>query len=60
MDIGGISKGFCFITQKDFVLEKWSLGETPMTSFHIGICMCEGVGEDSGHGHDESHLLHSM
>ena len=22
--------------------------------------MCEGVGEDSGHGHDESHRLHSM
>ena len=21
--------------------------------------MCEGVGEDSGHGHDESHLIHS-
>ena len=23
-----------------------SLGETPMTVFTLGICMCEGVGED--------------
>ena len=22
--------------------------------------MCVGVGEDSRHGHDESHLIHSM
>ena len=28
--------------------------------FTFGICMCEGVGDDSGHGHDESHLIHSM
>ena len=34
MDIGGISNGFCFIKQKYFVLEKGSLNETPMTSFH--------------------------
>ena len=27
-----------------------SLGETPMTVFTLGICMCEGVSEDSGHG----------
>ena len=27
-----------------------SLGETPMTVFTLGICMSEGVGEDSGHG----------
>ena len=27
-----------------------SLGETPMTVFTLGICMFEGVGEDSGHG----------
>ena len=27
-----------------------SLSETPMTVFTLGICMCEGVGEDSGHG----------
>ena len=26
---------FFFIKQKDFVLEKGSLGETPITSFHI-------------------------
>ena len=34
MDIRGISNGFCYIKQKDFVLEKESFGET-MTSFHI-------------------------
>ena len=27
-----------------------SLSETLMTVFTLGICMCEGVGEDSGHG----------
>ena len=27
-----------------------SLDETPMTVFTLGICICEGVGEDSGHG----------
>ena len=27
-----------------------SLGKTPMTIFTLGICICEGVGEDSGHG----------
>ena len=27
-----------------------SLGETLMTVFTLGICMCEGVSEDSGHG----------
>ena len=26
-----------------------SLGELLMTGFILGICMCEGVGEDSGH-----------
>ena len=27
-----------------------SLDETSMTIFTLGICMCEGVGEDLGHG----------
>ena len=27
-----------------------SLGESPMTSFHIWLCMFEGVGRDSGYG----------
>ena len=37
-----------------------------MTVFTLGIYMCEGVGEDLGHGatrdigHDESHLIHGM
>ena len=38
---------------KAFVLKKkkGSLGETPMTGFHIWkLFMCEGVTEDSGHG----------
>ena len=37
------TKGFCF--------EKWSLMEQHDGWFFIfGICMCGGVGEDSGHG----------
>ena len=52
-----MSNEFCFIKQKDFVLEKWSLDETTMTSFHIWHMH---FGEDSGHEHDESHLIHSM
>ena len=32
----------------------------PMTVFTLGIYMCEGVGQDSGYGHDESHLMHDM
>ena len=31
-----------------------------MTGFHTGISMCEGVGQDSGCGHEESHLMHDM
>ena len=26
-----------------------SLGETLMTGFHTWLCMCEGVGQDSGY-----------
>ena len=37
-----------------------SLGKTPMTGFHTLRCMCEGVGQDSGYGHKESHLIHDM
>ena len=40
------------IKQKDFVLEKGSL-VLPVMVFTLGICMCEGVGEDSGYGHDD-------
>ena len=31
-----------------------------MTGFHTWCCMCEGVGQDSGYGHEESHLIHDM
>ena len=31
-----------------------------MTDFHTWRCMCEGVGQDSGYGHEESHLMHDM
>ena len=37
-----------------------SLGETPMNDFHTLHCRCEGVGRDSGCGHEESHLMHDM
>ena len=50
-----------FKKQKAFVLKKKrSLGETPMTVFTLGICMCESVGQDSSYGHEESHLIHDM
>ena len=29
-----------------------------MTGFHTWHCGCEGVGRDSGYGHEESHLMH--
>ena len=32
----------------------------PVTVFTLGICMCEGFGQDSGYEHDESHLMHDM
>ena len=31
-----------------------------MTSFHAYHRMCEGVGQDSGYGYEESHLIHDM
>ena len=31
-----------------------------MTGFHTWRCMCEGVGQNSGYGHEESHLMHDM
>ena len=35
MVIGGCPKGLIYKNKKPFVLDKGSLGETPMTSFHI-------------------------
>ena len=37
-----------------------SLGETQMTGFHTWHCKCEGVSQDLGYGHEESHLIHDM
>ena len=31
-----------------------------MTVFHTWRSMYEGVGQDSGYGHEESHLMHDM
>ena len=30
-----------------------------MISFHTWHFMCEGVGQDSGYGHEEFHLMHA-
>ena len=30
----------------------------PVTVATLGIGMCEGVGQDSGCGHEESHNMH--
>ena len=48
------------IKQKDFVLEKGSWTERSWRFFTLGICMYEGISEDSGLGHDWSHLIHDM
>ena len=37
-----------------------SLGETQMIDFHTWRCKCEGAGQDSSYGHEESHLIHDM
>ena len=31
-----------------------------MTGFHTWHYICEGVGQDSGYGHEGSHLIHDM
>ena len=31
-----------------------------MTGFHTWRRRCEGVGQDSGYGHEESHLINDM
>ena len=36
------------------------VGETPMTGFHTWHFMCEGIGQNSGYGHEESYLMHDM
>ena len=37
------------------------MDRTPMTVFFtLGIYMCEGISENSGLGHDWSHLIHDM
>ena len=33
-------------------------GGTPLTVFHTWRCRFEGVDQDSGCGHEESHLMH--
>ena len=37
-----------------------SLGETPMIVFPHLECKSEGVGQDFGCEHEESHLMHDM
>ena len=57
------SSGFWSVKQNGFLFfEKGSLDEKPMLVliFTLGIFLCEGVGEDSGYVHDESHLIHGM
>ena len=57
------SSGLWSVKQKGFLfLEKGSLDEKPMMVliFTLGICLCEGVNEDSEYMHDESHLIHGM
>ena len=48
MNIGGLSNG----------LSHWVKHQSLV--FTLGICMCEGVGQDLGYGHEESYLMHDM
>ena len=57
------SNGFWSVKQKGFLfLEKGSLDEKLMMVliFTLGIFLCEGVSEDSGYVHDESHPIHGI
>ena len=50
VDIGNRPMVLAYKT-KSFCFEKWSIMEqNDGWFFTFGICMCEGVGEDSGHG----------
>ena len=50
VDIGNRPMDLIYKT-KSFCFEKWSLMEhNDGLVFTLGICMCKGVGEDSGHG----------
>ena len=57
------SSGFWSVKQKGFLFfKKGSLDEKSMMTliFTLGICLCEGVGEDSRYVHDESHTIHGI
>ena len=50
VDVGNRPMDLIYKT-KSFCSEKWSLMEhIDGLVFTLGICMCGGVGEDSGHG----------
>ena len=47
------------LQNKKLLFWKRVRGGTPLTVFHTWRCMFEGVGRDSGCGHEESHLMHN-
>ena len=46
------------LQKKKLLFWKRVRGGMPLTVFHTWCCRCEGVGRDSGSGHEESHLIH--
>ena len=48
MNIGGLSNE----------LSHWVKHQ--LLVFTLGICICDGIGQDSGYGHEESHFMHDM
>ena len=46
------------LQNKKFLFWKRIGGGMPLTVFHTWRCRFEGVGRDSGCGHEESHLMH--
>ena len=46
MNVGGLSNGLSHWVKHQLVV------------FTLGICMCEGVNQDSGYGHEASNLMH--
>ena len=59
---GKVSPGFMALVIKRLFYTKfeayWKKNKNDPRD--LGRHMCEGVGQDSGYGHEESHLIHNM
>ena len=46
------------LQNKKLLFWKRVRGGMPLTVFHTWRCRCEGVGRDSGCGHEKSHIMY--